>query len=82
MPEPPTLLRGLFSDQQIPVVGSKTLPPGQGADVAVGVAVTTTEANTVLQRVTSRSAGALVRIFMMSSAPRGYGVILVCSSMS
>lgn len=71
LPEPPKLLLGLFSDQQIPVVGSRVLPPGQGADVADGAAARTAEANIVLHRVANKSSGALVLINMSWSPLRG-----------
>ena len=64
LPEPPRLLLGLFSDQQMPVVGSRVLPPGHGADIADGAAAREAEASIVVHRVANRSSDALVRIFM------------------
>ncbi|ALI27534.1 hypothetical protein XA26_37130 [Mycolicibacterium fortuitum] len=71
LPEPPRLLLGLFSDQQIPVVGSKVLPPGHGADVAAGAEARTAAASMVLHSVANRSSDALVRINMSWSPATG-----------
>ncbi|MGW4098135.1 hypothetical protein [Mycobacterium sp. NPDC004974] len=71
LPEPPKLLLGLFSDQQTPVVGSRVLPPGQGAAVADGAAPRNAEASMVLHRVANRSSDALVRIFMSMVSATG-----------
>ncbi|MGW4100675.1 hypothetical protein [Mycobacterium sp. NPDC004974] len=65
--DPPKLLLGLFSDQQTPVIGSKV----QGAEAAVGAAVKAAEANIVLQRVASKTAGILVRTFLSFTAATG-----------
>ncbi|MUL82396.1 MULTISPECIES: hypothetical protein [unclassified Mycolicibacterium] len=71
LPEPPKLLLGLFIDQQIPVVGSRMVPPGQAAEVADGAAITIAEANIVLERIARRSSGALVRINMSMVSATG-----------
>lgn len=64
LPEPPKLLLGLFCDQQMPVVGSRVLPPGHGADIAAGAAARTAEASSVLHSVANKNSGVLVRINM------------------
>ena len=82
LPDPPQLLLGLFSDQQIPVRGSRTCPPGQFAAVADGAAVSVMGASIHVPRQARRSLEVLVPSFMSMFSVARYAVILVCSSMS
>ena len=63
LPDPPQLLLGLTWDQQIPVRGSRMVPPVHMAD-AVGAAIKADELNTAPDRTASMNFDALVRLVM------------------
>ena len=65
LPDPPQLLLGLFSDQQIPVTGSPMVPPGHNSETACGAAVNAAEAINTPPSELSKTLAAIARLFMV-----------------